>query len=101
MAARVIGAAVPAHQLVSILKLGIPAKAGIHFAPGTRIAACPGMTNASQSTFVIPAKAGILFAIVSMDSRVRGNDERISKHGFRIAPSSITRPRPDGATIYP
>jgi hypothetical protein len=33
---------------------------------------------------VIPAKAGIHLGPVNMDSRVRGNDERTSKHGFRM-----------------
>ena len=33
---------------------------------------------------VIPAKAGIHWALVNMDSRVRGNDERSSKPGFRM-----------------
>ncbi|CAN5801921.1 hypothetical protein BH11GEM2_BH11GEM2_16250 [soil metagenome] len=34
---------------------------------------------------VIPAKAGIHLGPVNMDSRVRGNDERLSMHGFRMA----------------
>ena len=33
---------------------------------------------------VIPAKAGIHLGLVNMDSRVRGNDERTSKPGFRM-----------------
>ena len=42
------------HQLVRILKLVIPANAGIHL------------------------------GLVHMDSRLRGNDERASKPGFRM-----------------
>ncbi|CAN5854386.1 hypothetical protein BH11GEM2_BH11GEM2_39680 [soil metagenome] len=34
---------------------------------------------------VIPAKAGIHLGPVNMDSGVCGNDDRISKHGFRMA----------------
>ena len=33
---------------------------------------------------VIPANAGIHLGQVHMDSRVRGNDERASKPGFRM-----------------
>ena len=33
---------------------------------------------------VIPANAGIHLGLVHMDSRVRGNDERASKPGFRM-----------------
>ena len=33
---------------------------------------------------VIPANAGIHLGPVHMDSRVRGNDERASKPGFRM-----------------
>ena len=33
---------------------------------------------------VIPAKAGIHLGLVNMDSRVRGNDEQASKPGFRM-----------------
>ena len=38
---------------------------------------------------VIPANAGIHLGPVHMDSRLRGNDERASKPGFRMRTSEV------------
>ncbi|CAN5839387.1 hypothetical protein BH11GEM2_BH11GEM2_40910 [soil metagenome] len=45
--------------------------------------------RASILKFVIPAKAGILLSMVNMESRVHGNDERISKHDCRMTRSEL------------